>query len=107
MLSVKKQKLFINPLYKFLICEYVKKNLYLHESCIGNSASTFEVERHLHEKKLFKILATKIQNSVEGMIESSGYIHSMWFNLSQKGGKISKHHHNDQRLPNKISELII
>jgi len=100
---LEKEKLFINPFYKFIISQYVKRNLYFHESCIGKSASTFEVERHLYEKKLFKPLSEKIVKSIYHMTGHTGQMHSMWFNLSQRGGKINKHHHNNQKSLNKIS----
>ncbi len=98
-----KSKLYINPIYKYFLFQYIKNNLYSHISCMGDSYSTFEYERYLHRKKLFKKLSNSIQNKVETLLECEGYMHSMWFNVNRIGSKTTLHHHNDQKSDNKFS----
>jgi len=96
-------KLYINPVYKYFLFEYVRKNMYSHENCAGNSYSTFECERYLHRKKLFQKMSKSIQNKIETLLECKGYMHSMWFNVNKEGSKTSLHHHNHQKATNKFS----
>ncbi len=98
-----KSKLYINPIYKYFLYQYVRNNLYSHISCVGDSYSTFECERYLHRKKLFWHLSRSIQNKIELILDCEGYMHSMWFNVNKKGSKTAIHHHNDQKADNKIS----
>ena len=98
-----KTKIYINPVYKYFLYQYVRNNLYSHQTCKGNSYSTFECEKYLHKKKLFHRLANQIQSTIELSLDCKGYMHTMWFNVNKKGSKTSIHHHNDQRAENKIS----
>ena len=98
-----REKININFLYKFRIYQFLKNNFYTHSLCTGNSASTYEYERHLNKNKLFFKLSTKIEETIEKSLNCEGYIHSMWFNINQKGSKTVLHHHNTQNENNKIS----
>jgi hypothetical protein len=96
-------KLYINPVYKYFLFHYVRKNMYSHINCAGSSYSTFECEKYLHRKVLFQKLSKCIQNKIETLLECEGYMHSMWFNVNKKGSKTTLHHHNDQKSFNKLS----
>lgn len=107
MIHIIKTKIYINPVYKYFLYQYVRNNLYSHQTCKGNSYSTFECEKYLHKKKLFRRLANEIQTTIELSLDCKGYMHSMWFNVNKKGSKTSIHHHNDQRAENKISGSLL
>ena len=86
-------KLYINPVYKYFLFHYVRKNMYSHINCAGSSYSTFECEKYLHRKVLFQKLSKCIQNKIETLLECEGYMHSMWFNVNKKNSWNIPHRH--------------
>lgn len=102
--GVGKTTLNINPVYKFLLYQIVKKNLRSHIACEGNSSSTYNIKKRLHTNLLFNILSKKIENRIKKVIVDKSLIpHSMWFNVNKNGGKIGRHNHYTVGVDNKIS----
>ena len=102
--DIGKTSLTINPLYKFLLYQIVKRNLYSHIACEGNSSSTYNIKKKLHTNPLFNILSKKIENKIKEVIVDKNLMpHSMWFNVNKKGGKIILHNHYTVGEDNKIS----
>jgi hypothetical protein len=102
--DIGKTSLNINPLYKFLLYQIVKRNLYSHIACEGNSSSTYNIKKKLHANPLFNILSKKIENKIKEVVVGRDLIaHSMWVNISNIGGKIGRHNHYTVGEENKIS----
>lgn len=101
--GVRKTTLNINPVYKFLLYQIIKKNLSSHIACSGNSLSTYNIEKNLYMNPLFYFLSRKIKKKIEEVVDGNLVPHSMWFNVNKKGGRITNHNHYTVGEDNKIS----
>lgn len=101
--GVGKTTLTINPFYKFLLYQMIKKDLSSHIACDGNSLSTYNNKKNLYTNPLFYLLSRKIKKKIEEVVDGNLIPHSMWFNVNKRGGRITSHNHYTVGEDNKIS----
>ena len=105
-LPISCEKLYINPLYKYLLRLSVGSILKEgYEFCSENSISTYGRDYFLQKRWVFGKLKEKIEKSCKHIIKGAerGYVSTMWMNINKGGGKIFTHHHNPKNQVGKIS----
>lgn len=92
---VGKTTLNINPIYKFLLYQMIKKDLSSHIACDGNSLSTYNIDhkQKMYGNPLYYFVLRKIKKKLEKVVNGRLSPHSMWFNVNRKGGRTINHNH--------------
>ena len=95
MKNVIKDKVRINPFYRFLIKRYIYSKLDSHGLCSGDIRSTYHQDHNLQLRKTFQPLVKKINKTSKNFFDANLIITAMWSNVGDYNSKVIRHNHID------------